>query len=318
MGVGSGGVGGPRGEGEGLGRSGGRHVPLWLLEGSTGLVGGVASTLASHPLDTVKVVMQTASGPAAALGALGAARSVVRQGGARGLYVGVGPPLLGNSVDAFVLLGVWGLVMNDGFGDEGLRGAELVGSAPLSHALVAGAASGVAVSLVLAPSELVKCRMQGQLSLAPSVREASSLACLRGILRNAGPAGLFRGLAATMAREVPGCTIYMLAYNHTHIAMQRLLADWSPAARTSASALVAGAAAGGSMYSAVLPFDVAKSRIQADPRADPSVWRNLLALHAEGGIPSLWRGFGPSVGRAVLSNAVSFLAIEWARKALGI
>jgi len=110
----------------------------------------------------------------------------------------------------------------------------------------------------------------------------------------------------------------MLAYNYTHVSMQRLLDDWSPATRTSVSALAAGAAAGGSMYSAVLPLDVVKSRIQADPSADTSVWRNLKTLHAEGGVPSLWRGFGPAVGRAVLSNAVSFLAIEWARKALGI
>ena len=45
-----------------------------------------------------------------------------------------------------------------------------------------------------------------------AVAYASTLACLRHVLATEGPAGLARGVGATMARETPGNAIFFVSY----------------------------------------------------------------------------------------------------------
>lgn len=77
---------------------------------------------------------------------------------------------------------------------------------------LAAATAGLALSCVLSPAELVKCRLQ--LGAADPLHCYSGpLDCLRQLLREEGwRRGLGRGLGATMAREVPGNAIYFSTY----------------------------------------------------------------------------------------------------------
>lgn len=72
---------------------------------------------------------------------------------------------------------------------------------PLRAVPTAGAVAGVALSVILSPTELVKCRMQvGQ--------HTSPLACLRHVVQTEGLWGLSRGFKATLCREVPGNALF--------------------------------------------------------------------------------------------------------------
>jgi uncharacterized membrane protein YgcG len=76
---------------------------------------------------------------------------------------------------------------------------------PLHAVSVAGAVAGVALSVILSPTELVKCRMQvGQ--------HTSPIACLQAVVRTEGAWGLARGLRATLCREVPGNALFFTVY----------------------------------------------------------------------------------------------------------
>jgi hypothetical protein len=70
---------------------------------------------------------------------------------------------------------------------------------------VAGAVAGVALSLILSPTELVKCRMQvGQ--------HTSPIACLQHVIQTEGVWGLSRGFRATLCREIPGNALFFTVY----------------------------------------------------------------------------------------------------------
>jgi solute carrier family 25 carnitine/acylcarnitine transporter 20/29 len=105
-------------------------------------------------------------------------------------------------------------------------------------------------------------------------------------------------------------------------ALKRAFADRAGLASTAdlgpGALMVAGGAAGTSFWLAVFPTDVIKSRWQV---AAPGTYRSLAhctaALLREGGVRSLWRGFGPALTRAFPANAACFAAYEAAAKVLG-
>lgn len=86
----------------------------------------------------------------------------------------------------------------------------------------------------------------------------------------------------------------------------------SSVASAAAASVAAGGIAGGLMWACVLPFDVAKTRIQllrpGAPRA--GLLPTLAALAREGGRRSLWAGLAPTLARAVPANAAQWLAFE--------
>jgi hypothetical protein len=73
------------------------------------------------------------------------------------------------------------------------------------------------------------------------------------------------------------------------------------------------------MWTAVLPLDVAKTRIQtAQPGSsmDTGVLRQLQLLWREGGRKRLWAGYTPTIARAIPANACQWLAWEFAMRNL--
>uniref|UniRef100_A0A8C1ZGB5 Solute carrier family 25 member 15b n=1 Tax=Cyprinus carpio TaxID=7962 RepID=A0A8C1ZGB5_CYPCA len=78
------------------------------------------------------------------------------------------------------------------------------------------AGSVASFSLVLCPTELVKCRLQAMHEMATSGKIAHSQntvwSLIKSIMHNDGPAGFFQGLSTTVARELPGYFCFFGAY----------------------------------------------------------------------------------------------------------
>ncbi|KAF3705949.1 Insulin receptor substrate 1 [Channa argus] len=172
---------------------------------------GAACVFSGQPLDTAKVKMQTF--PSLYRGFIHCFVATYKQVGIRGLYQGTTPALMANIAENSVLF------MSYGFCQQVVRfTAGLPSEAELSDVqkACAGSVASIFSSLVLCPTELVKCRLQAMHEMEASGKIAKSqntvLSVVKSIMRNEGPQGFFQGLTTTIAREVPGYFCFFGAY----------------------------------------------------------------------------------------------------------
>ncbi|TMW54925.1 hypothetical protein Poli38472_014914 [Pythium oligandrum] len=118
---------------------------------NAGTVGGVAGIITGHPLDTVKVRLQTEAGTH---GVWRTMRTIAVQEGPQGLYKGLLSPVLSNAPINAVVFGVQGSITR--YMRESSGRPEL---SPSQH-LIAGAAAGAVQTVFAAPSEHVKIQLQ--------------------------------------------------------------------------------------------------------------------------------------------------------------
>jgi len=142
-------------------------LPIWadLVCGS---LSGAAGKLMEYPFDTVKVLLQTAPKgkyPSGALlgGAIHCGRETVARSGFLSLYSGLSVPLVGAMLENATLFAAYG-VAKKGVAALAYDGDAAATERSMLALAVAGAGSGVGVSFVLTPVELVKIRLQAQLS----------------------------------------------------------------------------------------------------------------------------------------------------------
>ncbi|XP_041750427.2 solute carrier family 25 member 15b isoform X2 [Coregonus clupeaformis] len=182
-----------------------------IIDLSAGAIGGTACVLSGQPLDTAKVKMQTF--PSMYRGFIHCFSSTYKQVGLRGLYQGTSPALMANIAENSVLF------MSYGFCQEVVRTMAGLGTeAPLSdmQKACAGSVASIFSSLVLCPTELVKCRLQAMYEMEASGKIAKGQntvwSVAKSVMKQNGPTGFFTGLTTTIAREVPGYFCFFGAY----------------------------------------------------------------------------------------------------------
>lgn len=263
---------------------------------NAGTIGGVAGIVAGHPLDTVKVRLQT--GGAAASGVLGCVRQIVAREGAAGLYKGLLSPVLSNAPINAVVFGVQGGVaraFREASGRERLAA---------HHNFATGAAAGLVQVVFASPAEHVKIQLQVDQHRAASQSAAD---CARRLLRRHGPAGLFRGWQVCALRDVPAFGIYFCTYE----AMKAWLTGGDPDRETDARLLLAGGVAGSMSWVFTQPVDVVKSCVQSQSfDAQRSAWALTKHHYAAEGLGYFTKGFGATMLRAFPVSAVTFLVYE--------
>jgi len=289
----------------------------------SGTVGGIAQVLVGHPFDTVKVNLQRSGTYATPLAA---ARHIVTTSGIRGLFSGVGPPLCTVAAFNAILFSVTGslhrLLRPDG------------GPLNPSQAALTGALAGPAVSLLAAPTELLKCRIQAQGPLRPPPGAVYTLAEARsGSILYRGPVdamvlimrfeggffALFKGYTPTLLREIPGNA----AYFGTYTLVKEQLAAAQGLLNTSqlgaGSLMLAGGLAGAAFWMPTIPVDTIKTRMQLDSPYNPK-YRGIVdcarKLIQSEGMGSLFRGWQPCIARSVPANAALFMTYEVTHKLL--
>ncbi|RLN43287.1 uncharacterized protein C2845_PM01G47110 [Panicum miliaceum] len=306
---------------------GGRAAPLLAQQMgdvakdlTAGTVGGAANLFVGHPFDTIKVKLQSQPTPVPGqlpkyAGAIDAVKQTIAAEGPRGLYKGMGAPLATVAAFNALLFTIRGQM-------EALLRSEPGASLTVKQQVVAGAGAGVAVSFLACPTELIKCRLQAQSSLAEAA--ASGVAVPKGpidvakhVVRDAGARGLFKGLVPTLAREVPGNAVMFGVYEATK---QYLAGGPDTSNLGRGSQILAGGLAGAALWLSVYPTDVVKSVIQVDDYKNPRYSGSLDAMRkivAADGVKGLYKGFGPAMARSVPANAATFVAYEITRSALG-
>mmetsp|Transcript_27653 Transcript_27653/g.55658 ORF Transcript_27653/g.55658 Transcript_27653/m.55658 type:complete len:156 (-) Transcript_27653:160-627(-) len=137
---------------------------------------------------------------------------------------------------------------------------------------------------------------------------SSPVECLRLVAQDDGLDGLlFRGLGATLLREIPAYSGYFLAYEAVKM---WLLAAAFP---TPMISLIGGAAAGVMSWVPVYPIDVIKTNLQAS--IGDGGGRSFVGAAAEiwatGGLAAFWDGLGPKLARAVVNHAATFFIFDY-------
>jgi solute carrier family 25 (mitochondrial carnitine/acylcarnitine transporter), member 20/29 len=271
-----------------------------------GGVAGSAGILVGHPLDSYKVRLQTNTTSTALTS----------------LFRGIGPPVATAAiVNALIFVS---------YAQSSRLWDQQQDRFPQDSALqpfACGCFTGLVSSLVLAPSELLKCRLQVHASTSMSTTGALNV--MRDIVARHGMLGMYRGFAATCLRQSPSFGIYFASYDHIKELLCRKLSivatnTSSPTRQSSvllAASALAGGLAGSLAWAVVYPMDVIKSRIQCLPLDTPtgsmrihsvaqSIWRS-------GGWNALYRGVGITVLRAFPVNGIIFPVYEFCLQQLG-
>ena len=265
----------------------------------SGTCGGMASILAVHPLDTVRTRLQAA--PAGAYrGAWHCARATLRREGPLALYKGLAWPLAAQGLYKAVMFGVYGAA------SRAFRGGDPARPLAAHEVFAAGGVAGGANALVLAPVELVRNRFQ----------VAARRTTLRAVLREAAAAGgVYRGLGATLLRDVPGVGAYYAAFE---AARRRAVALRGSPKLSLAELAVAGAGGGVAFWTVALPLDFAKTRLQVGAEAGSASVAGVLrdAVRA-GGLRRVYVGYASALARGVPGAAVVFSVYGAVHERLG-
>ncbi|KAI9000192.1 mitochondrial carrier domain-containing protein [Gaertneriomyces semiglobifer] len=154
-----------------------------------GLASGATKLLVGHPFDTIKVRMQTEGGHGRFNGPLHCLRTTIRKEGARALYKGATPPLLG-----------WALMDSVQMGSLNnfrllIQGGNPAAKLTIPEHALAGLGAGIVVSFVATPVEVLKGRLQVQYDAATRVY-SGPVDCAAKLIKNNGIGGLYKGLTA--------------------------------------------------------------------------------------------------------------------------
>jgi len=272
--------------------------------------GGICVVLSGHPFDTVKVRLQTQPLPApgqAAMysGAMDCVKKTIAKEGPRGLYKGMGAPLVGTA--PIFALSFYGFDL----------GKQLVRTSPdadlnVVQLAAAGGFSGILTTCIMAPGERIKCILQVQQGGTGPAKYSGPLDVAKSLYKEGGIRSIYKGTVATLMRDVPASAAYFGGYE----IIQRAMVYYGGGDRSDLGVgrtLLAGGLAGVCNWIVALPPDVLKSRLQSatDPafKGVGDVFAHLMKTE---GPKALYKGAAPVMVRAFIANSCCFMGYEFA------
>lgn len=267
--------------------------------------GGCCLVLSGHPLDTIKVRLQTMPdvkpGQAPLYnGTVDCAKKIVANEGVKGLYKGMLAPLLGVApMYAICFLGF-------GVGKQMQTPSKPNGEYSNPQLFAAGLVAGVFTTGIMAPGERVKCLLQMQ--TGENKKYNGFTDCVKKLYAEGGIRSVYKGTVATALRDMPASGVYFMTYDM----LKKAVADpENPGTLSPLRTIFAGGMAGIFNWLVALPVDVGKSRFQTAPEGR---YKNLLSVYkelvAKDGVFAFYKGATPVLIRAFPANAACFLGYE--------
>ncbi|KAL0557643.1 hypothetical protein IC582_006193 [Cucumis melo] len=183
---------------------------------------------------------------------------------------------------------------------------------PISASFVAGACAGVSSTLCTYPLELLKTRLTIQRDAYNGLFDA-----FLKILKEEGPAELYRGLAPSLIGVIPYSATNYFAYDTLRKAYRKICKKERIG---NIETLLIGSAAGAFSSSVTFPLEVARKQMQVGALSGRQVYKNvihaLVSIFEKEGIPGLFRGLGPSCMKLVPAAGISFMCYEACKRIL--
>ncbi|OQV17855.1 Mitochondrial carnitine/acylcarnitine carrier protein [Hypsibius exemplaris] len=279
------------------------------------LAGGIAGAcliVVGHPLDTIKVRLQTSSGYGSLpvySGTYDCFKKTVKAEGVRGLYKGMALPFL--AVTPILAVSFWSFNVG-----KALQRDEPNQNLSAFQLFQAGCLAGLLTTPITGPGERIKCLLQVQRGGAMT-KYSGPVDVARQLYRAGGLRSIFRGTLITFVRGIPSNGIYFMTYEWLRKATTPTGEDPTGMV-TALRAIFAGGMAGLTNGVVALPPDAIKSRLQTTHDGDyPNGARDVFReIRREHGLRGFYRGLAPVMMRAFPANAACFLGYEFALYAL--
>uniref|UniRef100_A0A8C6RBD2 Solute carrier family 25 member 48 n=1 Tax=Nannospalax galili TaxID=1026970 RepID=A0A8C6RBD2_NANGA len=292
-----------------------------LEDFAAGWIGGAASVIVGHPLDTVKRF----GGGVGGYGSRLTHPTGFPSPQVFGFFKGMSFPMASIAVYNSVVFGVFSNTQRF-LSQHRCREPEAGPSRSLSDLLLASMVAGVVSVGLGGPVDLIKIRLQmqtqpfreashGLKSRAVQAAYQGPVHCIATIVRTEGLAGLYRGANAMLLRDIPGYCLYFIPYV--------FLCEWiTPETCASPSPYavwLAGGMAGAISWGTATPMDVVKSRLQADGvylNKYKGVLDCISQSYQQEGLKVFFRGITVNAVRGFPMSAAMFLGYELSLKAL--
>jgi solute carrier family 25 carnitine/acylcarnitine transporter 20/29 len=273
--------------------------------------------LVGHPFDLIKVRMQTGNNASSTSESVfGMLSQIFRKEGVRGIYRGVSAPLVATS--PMYAVSFWGYDMGKrmvNWWEVDILKKPAIQNFTIPQVCIAGGLSSLPTTLLMAPTERIKCLLQIQMA-STTPKYAGMVDCARQVLKEGGVRSLFKGTFATLLRDGPGSIAWFGVYELSKREFMRVggveSGNLSPLA-----VLCAGGFAGMACWAVAIPPDVLKSRYQTAPegkyRGLYHVYQDLMAKEGAG---ALFTGIRPAMIRAFPANAACFFGMEMSKEML--
>ena len=187
--------------------------------------------------------------------------------------------------------------------------------------LAASSVASAMARLPCHPIDTIKSRLQvqgrgGQLA-GGSVEYTGMVSCMRGVLRQEGISGLYRGIGITLPGSVPAGCLYFTSFELANAQLKL----WAPNYPIT-SALSAGFFA--EAFSCVLwvPIDVVKERLQVQSAlpANSQLYRSsqhaFVSICRKEGLSGIYRGYGATLYSYGPFSALYFGCYETSKAAV--
>ncbi|XP_054651252.1 solute carrier family 25 member 15a [Dunckerocampus dactyliophorus] len=287
-----------------------------IIDFTAGAAGGTACVLSGQPLDTTKVKMQTF--PNMYRGFVHCFMSTFRQVGIRGLYKGTTPALIANISENSVLF------LSYGFCQDVVRSLVSVeADRELSDIQKAfsGSLASIFSSMVLCPTELVKCRLQAMYEMEASGKISQGQrrvwTVVKKVMEKNGPLGFYQGLTSTIVREFPGYFCFFGGYEVSRSTFAHYMGTDKEGIGI-LPLMFSGGFGGACLWLLIYPIDCVKSRIQVYSLAgrQEGFLKTFMGIVRNEGLSALYSGLTPTLIRTFPANGALFLAYELTRKFL--
>ncbi|KAE9616157.1 hypothetical protein Lal_00017097 [Lupinus albus] len=279
----------------------------WGKEFVAGGFGGIAAVISGHPLDTIRVRQQKSTTGSA----FNILRHMLFKEGPCSLYRGMASPLFASTLQNAMVFQSY-TVLSRAL-DSYIASKD---SSSYKGVILGGVGSGALQSFLISPVELVKIQVQLRGTCEKKLPHSKSsnngpIRVVKNIWKNEGIVGMYRGLCITMIRDAPSHGVYFWTYEY----MKEQL---HPGCRKNCdeslnTMLVAGGLAGVTSWIFCYPFDVVKTRLQAQTPSSmkyEGIFDCFLKIVREEGHSALWRGVETAVARAFVVNGAIFAAYE--------
>ncbi|ORY89157.1 mitochondrial carrier domain-containing protein [Leucosporidium creatinivorum] len=285
-----------------------------------GVLSGATKLLVGQPFDLIKVRMQCSTEYRNAWHCL---KSTLGKEGPLALYKGASPPAVGWVLSDMMLLGslhnyrlMFARIEARQRGEDPATEVAAERLSLKAHAM-SGAMAGWTCSLIMAPVDEIKSKLQMQ-TTGPKIY-TGPIDVAKQLVKKSGPFAFWRNLPAAAAHRT-----FIGGLFCSYEVMTRAFHDVpedSPWKVSNATAtFIAGGLASNIFWASSYPLDAIKNRLMADslikPRY-PTYASAARAIWAEGGMRSVFRGFLPAMLRAFPTNASALLVWETTMRLLG-
>lgn len=250
-----------------------------------GAAHSVTSIAVGYPFDTVKTQLQLGLHSST----WNCADGIFKKSGVRGLYRGAAMPLF-----QLVVKRPFEFAVFESFN------AQFKGK-PYAPVL-GGCLAGITSAIIGCPFSVVKIQMQ---ATGQEIHSGITNAVV-AVWRKRGALGFYRGLTASVFKEVPFATVYLGTYGNLREQLPKSLLFHA----------LAGATASMITWTVLLPLDTLKTIIQARVLEENQSQNWTLQLRQfikTRGFHALWSGLGPVAVRSFPSSAAAMMAYESAR-----